>query len=93
MKYWRARVQTAPAAQAAPAASPPGTITAVLPEGLCVACGAEQLLIQELQPANRRRMSAREFVQGYRARPGESFGQDHGATDGTADSAPDTAHA
>ena len=38
VKIWRARVH------AAPAASPPGTITAVLPEGLCVACGAEQLL-------------------------------------------------
>jgi len=87
VKIWRTRVR------AAPAASPPGTITAVLPEGLCVACGAEQLLIQELQPASRRRMSAREFVQGYRAQPGESFDQDHAATNSAADSAPDTAHA
>jgi methionyl-tRNA formyltransferase len=86
VKLWRARVH------AVPAASPPGTITAVLPEGLCVACGAGQLLVQELQPANRRRMSAREFVQGYRAQPGESFEQDHGATNSAADSAPDTAH-
>jgi methionyl-tRNA formyltransferase len=92
VKIWRARVQTAPAAQAVPAASPPGTITAVLPEGLGVACGAGQLLVQELQPANRRRMSAREFVQGYRAQPGESFDQDHAATNSAADSAPDTAH-
>jgi methionyl-tRNA formyltransferase len=90
VKLWRARVQATPAA---PAASPPGTITAVLPEGLCVACGAGQLLVQELQPANRRRMSAREFAQGYRAQPGESFDQDHGATNSAADSAPDTAHA
>jgi methionyl-tRNA formyltransferase len=87
VKIWRARVH------ATPAATPPGTITAVLPEGLCVACGAEQLLVQELQPANRRRMSAREFVQGYRAQPGECFDQDHVATDSAADSAPDTAHA
>ena len=86
VKLWRARVQ------ATPAESPPGTITAVLPEGLCVACEAEQLLVQELQPANRRRMSAREFVQGYRAQPGESFDQDHAATNSAADSAPDTAH-
>src|SRR5262249_55120952 len=57
VEIWRVCVQTVPTA------SPPGTITAVLPEGLCVACGAEQLLVQELQPANRRRMSAREFVQ------------------------------
>jgi methionyl-tRNA formyltransferase len=87
VKVWHARVH------AAPAASPPGTITAVLPEGLCVACGAEQLLVQELQPANRRRMSAREFVQGYRAQPGESFDQDHAAPNSAADSTPDTAHA
>jgi methionyl-tRNA formyltransferase len=96
VKIWRTRVhaaQAAPAVQAAPAAPPPGTITAVLPEGLCVACGVDQLLVQELQPANRRRMSAREFVQGYRAQPGESFDQDHGATNSAADSAPDTAHA
>ncbi len=93
VKIWRARVHAAPAAHAAPADSPPGTIMAVLPEGLCVACGAEQLLVQELQPANRRRMSAREFVQGYRAQPGERFDQDHAATNSPADSAPDTAHA
>lgn len=86
VKIWRVRVH------AAPAASLPGTITAVLPEGLCVACGAEQLLVQELQPANRRRMSAREFVQGYRAQPGDSFDQDHATTNSAADSAPDTAH-
>ena len=93
VKIWRACVHAAPAAHAASAASPPGTITAVLPEGLCVACGAGQLLVQELQPANRRRMSAREFVQGYRAQPGESFDQGHAATNSAADSAPDTAHA
>jgi methionyl-tRNA formyltransferase len=87
VKIWRARVH------AAPAAFPPGTVTAVLPEGLCVACGTEQLLVQELQPANRRRMSARDFIQGYRVQPGDSFDQDHAATNSAADSAPDTAHA
>src|SRR5262245_56107541 len=87
VKVWSTRVHTAPSP------APPGTITAVLPEGLLVACGAEQLLVQELQPANRRRMSAREFVQGYRAQPGESFDQDHATTNSAADSAPDTAHA
>ena len=87
VKVWRTRVHTAPSTAS------PGTITAVRPEGLLVACGAEQLLVQELQPANRRRMSAREFAQGYRAQPGESFDQDHGATDGAADRAPDPAHA
>ena len=86
VKIWRARVH------ATPPASPPGTITAVLPDGLAVACGAQQLLVQELQLANRRRMSAREFVQGYRVQLGDHFDQDHAATDSAADSAPDTAH-
>ena len=87
VKIWRARVH------ATPQASPPGTITAVSPDGLCVACGAQQLLVQELQPANRRRMSAREFAQGYRVQPGDRFEPDHVATDSAADSPADTAHA
>ena len=87
VKVWCTRVH------ATPHTSPPGTITAVLPDGLCVACGAQQLLVQEHQLANRRRMSAREFVQGYRVQPGDCFDQDHAATDSTADSASDTAHA
>ena len=87
VKIWRAMLQ------ATPHASPPGTITAVSPDGLSVACGAQQLLVQELQPANRRRMSAREFAQGYRVQPGDRFEPDHVATDSAADSAADTAHA
>ena len=87
VKIWRARVH------AMPAASPPGTITAVLPDGLAVACGAQQLLVQELQPANRRRMSAREFAQGYRVQPGDRFEPDIVTTDSSTDSPADTAHA
>jgi methionyl-tRNA formyltransferase len=86
VKVWRTRVHTTPPT------SPPGTITAMLPDGLCVACGAQQLLVQELQFANRRRMSAREFVQGYRVQPGDCFDQDHATPDSAADSAPDTTH-
>jgi len=87
VKVWRTRVHPT-----TPCTSPPGTITALLPDGLGVACGAQQLLVQELQLANRRRMSAREFVQGYRVQPGDHFDQDHAATDSTTDSAPDTTH-
>ena len=54
-------------------AEAPGTITAVTPEGLLVACGTDQLLIDELQPANRRRMAASDFAQGYRVRQGQRF--------------------
>ena len=86
VKVWRTLVQ------ATPHVCPPGTITAVLPDGLAVACGAQQLLVQALQPANRRRMAAREFVQGYRVQPGDRFEPDHVATDSSADGAADTAH-
>src|SRR5215468_5937724 len=87
VKIWRAMVH------ATPSASPPGTITAVLSDGLAVACGAQQLLVQELQPANRRRMAAREFAQGYRVQPGDRFEPDTVTTDSSTDSPTDTAHA
>ena len=87
VKIWRARVHSTPHT------SIPGTITAALPDGLAVACGAQQLLVQELQPANRRRMSAREFTQGYRVQPGDRFESDHVTTDSSTDSPADTAHA
>ncbi len=67
VKIWRAAVRAIDHTQ------PPGTVTAVLPEGLCLACGTQQLVVCELQPANRRRMSAREFVQGYRVQQGDRF--------------------
>ena len=67
VKIWRAALCTADHAQ------PPGTVLAVTPEGMQVACGTEQLLVQELQPANRRRMSAREFIQGYHVQQGDRF--------------------
>lgn len=51
----------------------PGTITAVTPEGLLVACGAGRLLIRELQPLNKRRMPASDFAQGYRIQRGQRF--------------------
>jgi methionyl-tRNA formyltransferase len=67
VKIWRGTVLETPSQL------PPGTVTAVTTAGLCVACGAQQLVILELQPANRRRMSARDFVQGYRIQQGHSF--------------------
>jgi methionyl-tRNA formyltransferase len=67
VKIWRARVW------AAPSDLPPGTVTALTPEGLCVACGVQQLLITELQPANRRRMSAADFAHGFHVQQGQRF--------------------
>ena len=67
VKLWRTAVRDTPYAEA------PGTVSAMTPEGLLVACGAGQLLIRELQPANRRRMAASDFAQGYRVQPGQRF--------------------
>jgi methionyl-tRNA formyltransferase len=67
VKIWRTTVWAQAQAQA------PGMVTAVTPEGLCIACGEQQLLIHELQPANRRRMPSRDFVQGYHVKQGDHF--------------------
>lgn len=67
VKLWRAAVSTIPSAHA------PGTVTAITPEGLVIACAKQQLLLQELQPANRRRMPAKDFAQGYRVQQGDCF--------------------
>ena len=67
VKIWRATVLDQPSQ------FPPGTVTAITTEGICVACGSQQLVMMELQPANRRRMSAQEFVQGYRIQQGHGF--------------------
>jgi len=87
VKIWRTQVQEHATTVA------PGTITAITAEGCWVACGTQQLLLQELQPANRRRMLAHAFAQGYRVRVGDRFYQDHAATDSAADRTPDPAHA
>lgn len=67
VRFWRTSVNAM-----APTALP-GTVTAVTPTGLHVACGEQQLVVHELQPADRRRMTAREFVQGYRIQTGHCF--------------------
>lgn len=67
LKLWRSTVCETPDTKA------PGTITALTPEGLLVACGSGQLLIREVQPANRRRMPASDFAQGYRVQQGQRF--------------------
>jgi len=69
VKIWRTMVDETPATAA------PGTVTSVTAEGIRVACGdQQQLLIQEIQPANRRRMAAQDFAPGYRLRQGDHFG-------------------
>jgi methionyl-tRNA formyltransferase len=67
VKLWRTEVEPCPTC------APPGTVVSVSSGGIFVACGKHQLRLQELQPANRRRMTARAFAQGYRVEPGDRF--------------------
>jgi methionyl-tRNA formyltransferase len=56
------------------AGGPPGTILKTGREGISVATGQGLLEILELQPANRRRMSVREFLAGHSVDPGVVLG-------------------
>lgn len=51
----------------------PGTVTDVSKDGITVECGSGSFCITELQPENKRRMSAFDFIQGYRLKKGDSF--------------------
>jgi len=51
----------------------PGTVLAVMREGLRVRCGDGDLLLTRLQPAGGRAMDARAFANGYRVDVGDRF--------------------
>ena len=67
LKLWRSEVCETAHAEV------PGTITAVTRDGVLVACGTDHLLVREVQPANKRRMPASDFAQGYRVQKGQRF--------------------
>jgi methionyl-tRNA formyltransferase len=52
----------------------PGEIVIVAPEGVVVATGRRAVVLQEVQPEGKRRMSSAEFVRGYRPEQGEILG-------------------
>lgn len=52
----------------------PGAVIAVVPEGLHVATGTGSILLKEVQPENRRKMSAADFARGARIRSGDRLG-------------------
>ncbi|MBI5586887.1 MAG: methionyl-tRNA formyltransferase [Deltaproteobacteria bacterium] len=56
-----------------PADKPPGTVVGVSKEGIRVATGEGVFEITELQPENKKRMPAGDFVQGYRIAEGDEF--------------------
>jgi methionyl-tRNA formyltransferase len=62
------------AREAGPVAADPGTILSAGREGIHVACGGgTSLLVTEVQPESRGRMTAAAFVAGARLAPGERF--------------------
>lgn len=54
----------------------PGSILSADKRGIVVACGDGALRILELQPENKRRMSAADFLAGTKLSPGQHFGTD-----------------
>ncbi len=50
-----------------------GAVIGVTKEDITVACGKGAFKITELQPENKRRLTAGEFIQGYRIKAGERF--------------------
>jgi len=71
VKIWRARVQPG-------VTGTPGTVSAVGPDGIAVACGKDGLRISELQRAGGKRLSAQAFLAGFKLEPGVRFGRGHG---------------
>jgi methionyl-tRNA formyltransferase len=51
----------------------PGTVIEAAKDGLAVAARDGAVRILELQPDGKRRMAARDFVNGYRVKPGDRF--------------------
>ena len=70
LKVWRAAVTDESGAEE------PGTVLDVRPgEGILVAAGQGAVRLLEVQPEDRRRMSADEYARGARLRPGERLGE------------------
>jgi methionyl-tRNA formyltransferase len=69
LKVWQA--ESLP--QDAPANAPPGSVLAVAPCGIDVACGRGCLRITELQKAGGKRLAAADFLRGFDLRPGMRF--------------------
>ncbi len=70
VKLWR----SSPAASPSPARRQPGEALELASGTLWVQCGGGTVVgLRELQPANRRRMTATEFVNGFGVSSGEAF--------------------
>ncbi len=72
VKFFAAEISAHPAD-----GTPPGQVVFANPKSgeLCVATGAGSLLMKELQPEGKRRMSARDFLLGYKMKAEDHFGK------------------
>jgi len=70
LKVFKARIST-PSLN--PASLSPGEIESLSAEGITVATGDGRISLEEVQIEGRRRMSAKEFIAGYRMSKGDKF--------------------
>jgi methionyl-tRNA formyltransferase len=68
------RLKVFPATRVANGLADPGTILAITPDGIEVACGSGSLILTEVQPDGGRRMPATQAAHGARWSPGTRFG-------------------
>lgn len=78
LKIWRARAEVPPPHEilgaAPPPAAPPGTVIAASKKSVWVATGESALRLLEVQPENKPRMAAANFLAGNALNPGERLG-------------------
>ncbi|MBU4310582.1 methionyl-tRNA formyltransferase [bacterium] len=70
LKIWKAEETTGLKPQAS-GFKRPGKVIDITKEGMVVACGEGFLLIKEVQPPGKKRMSASSFASGYRIKTGD----------------------
>ncbi|MDR3271571.1 MAG: methionyl-tRNA formyltransferase [Peptococcaceae bacterium] len=75
VKVWRSQTVAPISFKEVPGAAQPGQIIRLSEEGLLVQTGQGQIILRELQPTGKRRMSAQEFWRGRRIQPGELLGE------------------
>lgn len=78
LKIWRSRLLSpsdSTQADTREKASIPGEVVKVEKEGLVLQTGSGQIVVQEVQPAGKKAMPARDFFLGRRAQVGETLGE------------------
>jgi methionyl-tRNA formyltransferase len=70
LKVWRSRLEAGGGGRE----TDPGTVVAVGPDGISIQCGDGAVCLTEVQPENKRPMTAGAFANGYRVEPGWRLG-------------------